>query len=186
MVCRPDIDKLLRLLPPKSSRQTVLFSATFPANTKELCDFALKPNPIVVDCVGEDTEQTAKRVSQWTQSSVSLLPSLLVMFLSSVFGMPPGRMSVLDVSLLSAQVLAEDHILICTKVCSQRRPWPRKDGCPLATNKDLLRQKQAPCLVLLCGPCHMLIYTSIRCHEFGEPSSVPWHSWISWSIKAQS
>lgn len=62
-VCRPDIDKLLRLLPAKSSRQTVLFSATFPANTKELCDFALRPNPVVVDCVGEDTEQTAKRVS---------------------------------------------------------------------------------------------------------------------------
>lgn len=62
-MCRPDIDKLLRLLPPKSSRQTVLFSATFPANTKELCDFALRPQPVVVDCVGEDTEQTAKRVS---------------------------------------------------------------------------------------------------------------------------
>ncbi|KAK9843026.1 hypothetical protein WJX74_005774 [Apatococcus lobatus] len=61
---RPDIDKLLRLLPPKTSRQTVLFSATFPANTKELCDFALRPNPVIVDCVGEDTEQTAKRVQQ--------------------------------------------------------------------------------------------------------------------------
>lgn len=62
MMRRPDIDKLLRLLPPKSGRQTVLFSATFPANTQELCDFALRPNPVVVDTVGEDTEQTARRV----------------------------------------------------------------------------------------------------------------------------
>ena len=63
MLCRPDIDKLLRLLPLKSGRQTVLFSATFPSNTQELCDFALRPNPTLVDTVGEDTEQTATRAS---------------------------------------------------------------------------------------------------------------------------
>ena len=65
------------MLPPKSGRQTVLFSATFPANTKELCDFALRPNPTLVDTVGEDTEQTARRVSCCTMRFGSTAKVLL-------------------------------------------------------------------------------------------------------------
>ena len=34
--CRRDIDKILALLPPRETRQTVLFSATFPADTSSL------------------------------------------------------------------------------------------------------------------------------------------------------
>ena len=50
------------LLPPKHTRQTVLFSATFPQQTSELCKYALRPDMVFVDTVGEDTEATAARV----------------------------------------------------------------------------------------------------------------------------
>lgn len=63
MACRRDIDKLLSLLPPKDRRQTVLFSATFPRDTNELCKFALRPSFAFVDTVGEDTIDTNKQAS---------------------------------------------------------------------------------------------------------------------------
>lgn len=39
---RPAIDELLKALPPKSTRQTLLFSATYPKNIKALADYALR------------------------------------------------------------------------------------------------------------------------------------------------
>lgn len=51
---RPTIDKILAMLPNKSQRQTLLFSATFPHNVKELARFALRPAYSTVDTVGEE------------------------------------------------------------------------------------------------------------------------------------
>ena len=60
--CRPSINELLNILPPKTSRQTLLFSATFPRNIEELCRFALRPGYSMIDTIGEDAEQTADKV----------------------------------------------------------------------------------------------------------------------------
>ena len=60
---RPAIDELLRLLPPKTTRQTMLFSATYPSNIASLAGFALRPGFVTIDTVGEDAEQTADKVS---------------------------------------------------------------------------------------------------------------------------
>ncbi len=60
---RPAIDELLRLLPPKATRQTMLFSATYPSNIASLAGFALRPGFVTIDTVGEDAEQTADKVS---------------------------------------------------------------------------------------------------------------------------
>ena len=62
-VRRPAIDELLRLLPPKATRQTMLFSATYPSNIASLAGFALRPGFATIDTVGEDAEQTADKVS---------------------------------------------------------------------------------------------------------------------------
>ena len=61
-LCRPAIDKIVANLPPKSTRQTLLFSATFPADIKQLSDRALRPGYVIVDAIGENEEQTAERV----------------------------------------------------------------------------------------------------------------------------
>lgn len=60
--CRPAIDELLKLLPAKSTRQTMLFSATFPRNIEELARYALRPGYALIDTIGEDAEQTADKV----------------------------------------------------------------------------------------------------------------------------
>jgi len=39
---KPTILKILNELPPKEQRQALLFSATFPADVKDLAKFALK------------------------------------------------------------------------------------------------------------------------------------------------
>ena len=56
-MCRRDIDKILALLPPKETRQTVLFSATYPADTSSLCKYALRPGFQFVDAVGKDDKE---------------------------------------------------------------------------------------------------------------------------------
>ena len=60
---RPAIDELLRLLPPKTTRQTMLFSATYPSNIASLAGFALRPGFVTIDTVGEDAQQTADKVT---------------------------------------------------------------------------------------------------------------------------
>lgn len=60
---RRDIDKTLEMLPPKHTRQTVLFSATFPQDTSALCQYALRSNFTFVDTVGDDTVDTNKQVA---------------------------------------------------------------------------------------------------------------------------
>lgn len=51
---RPAITKIMNMLPPKSSRQTLLFSATMPPNVMEMARFALREDFQHVDCVGEE------------------------------------------------------------------------------------------------------------------------------------
>ena len=63
---RRDIDAMLKMLPSKQTRQTVLFSATFPRDTSELCQYALRSNFAFVDTVGEDTVDTHAQVCDWS------------------------------------------------------------------------------------------------------------------------
>ncbi len=51
---RPQIDRILRRLPPKGSRQTLLFSATFPQGVQQLTGVAMRPQYATVDCVGKE------------------------------------------------------------------------------------------------------------------------------------
>ena len=53
---------MMSLLPPKHTRQTVLFSATFPKETSELCQYALRPDLAFVDTVGEEDQATHEQV----------------------------------------------------------------------------------------------------------------------------
>ena len=62
--CRPEIEKILRALPSKTTRQTLLFSATFPQDIQELSQFALRPNFNLVDTVGEDSTHSSAQVSE--------------------------------------------------------------------------------------------------------------------------
>ena len=59
---RPAIEKLLRALPPKSTRQTLLYSATFPTQLEQIAQFALRGNPPfeLVDTVGHEEVATHK------------------------------------------------------------------------------------------------------------------------------
>ena len=60
---RPEIRKILGLLPPKNTRQTLLFSATMPKDVMGIARFALRDKFEHIDCVGKDTD-THKRVPQ--------------------------------------------------------------------------------------------------------------------------
>ncbi|CAD7702121.1 unnamed protein product [Ostreobium quekettii] len=60
---RPDLERILAQLPPTSERQTLLFSATMPADVRDMVRLALKPDAAVVDCVGEEVA-THERVEQ--------------------------------------------------------------------------------------------------------------------------
>ena len=60
---RPEIQKILGLLPPKNTRQTLLFSATMPKDVMGIARFALRDKFEHIDCVGKDTD-THKRVPQ--------------------------------------------------------------------------------------------------------------------------
>ena len=69
--CRPEVEKILRALPSKTTRQTLLFSATFPEDIQELSQFALRPNFNLVDTVGEDSTHSSAQVSQPMLSNIS-------------------------------------------------------------------------------------------------------------------
>mmetsp|Transcript_19669 Transcript_19669/g.41461 ORF Transcript_19669/g.41461 Transcript_19669/m.41461 type:complete len:674 (+) Transcript_19669:141-2162(+) len=62
---RPDILRILKLLEPsKTTRQTLLFSATIPNQVEEIAKIAMRPHYNFVDTVGQDEEQTHLHVQQ--------------------------------------------------------------------------------------------------------------------------
>lgn len=79
---RREIDKILEYLPSSSTRQTLLFSATMPADLKTIMRQNMKPNYVEVDCVqdGDAATHTNDRV---TQTHV-VLPSKETDMVSSV------------------------------------------------------------------------------------------------------
>ena len=60
---RPAITQMLNMLPPKQTRQTLLFSATMPADIMGIARFALRESFEHIDCVGED-QSTHQHVAQ--------------------------------------------------------------------------------------------------------------------------
>ena len=61
---RPDIERILALLPSKDSRQTLLFSATVPKAVQDVAAVSLRMGYTYVDTVGEEVEQTHMHVKQ--------------------------------------------------------------------------------------------------------------------------
>jgi ATP-dependent RNA helicase MSS116 len=51
---RREIQAMLRGLPPKDTRQCLLFSATMPADVVDMAELALRKEYRLIDCVGED------------------------------------------------------------------------------------------------------------------------------------
>lgn len=60
---RPAIEAILRNVPGRERRQTLLFSATMPADVEKIAQIALKKEYDFVDCVGEE-ENTHQHVPQ--------------------------------------------------------------------------------------------------------------------------
>ena len=60
---RPQLEKILRALPPPAQRQTLLFSATFPSQVQQLAGLATRGKPTSVDCVGDEVH-TNEQVTQ--------------------------------------------------------------------------------------------------------------------------
>lgn len=73
-VLRPDVEKILRTLPNKSTRQTLLFSATFPQDIQELAKFALRPGFQLIDTVGEDSTHSSSQVRSLLCCSAQTYP----------------------------------------------------------------------------------------------------------------
>ena len=64
---KPSIDKIIRFLPPKENRQTLLFSATVPKGVLQIAADALRPNYALVDTTGlaaDDSGDTHLHVHQ--------------------------------------------------------------------------------------------------------------------------
>lgn len=61
---RPAIEKILARLPPRESRQTLLFSATFPAQLKDVTKKALRPSYEMIDTIGAAEEASNEQVEQ--------------------------------------------------------------------------------------------------------------------------
>ncbi len=74
-----EIEKILSHLPPKETRQTLLFSATVPANIEKLAKAFLRPGNHFVDTVGKESVQTHEHVKQELviSSLFDILPSIL-------------------------------------------------------------------------------------------------------------
>jgi ATP-dependent RNA helicase MSS116 len=62
---RPEITKMLKFLPPKETRQNMLFSATMPKDIANMADIAMTHPFNIVDTVGKDKD-THERVPQFS------------------------------------------------------------------------------------------------------------------------
>ena len=65
---REEITKILQYLPPE--RQTLLFSATLPKQVSEMIETCIKPDHVLIDCIGEVADHSATDVDQ----SYGILP----------------------------------------------------------------------------------------------------------------
>ena len=70
---KPSLEKILRYLPEE--RQTLLYSATFPASVKQISKIALKPNYTFIDTIEEGDQQTNAHVAQ--ESIICTLDNLI-------------------------------------------------------------------------------------------------------------
>lgn len=61
---RPDITRMLNMLPAKETRQTLLFSATMPKDVMGIAQFALRSDFQHIDCVGAE-QSTHQHVPQF-------------------------------------------------------------------------------------------------------------------------
>ncbi|GAX73920.1 hypothetical protein CEUSTIGMA_g1370.t1 [Chlamydomonas eustigma] len=77
---RPTIDKILAQLPGKETRQTLLFSATFPKDVQQLASYAFRKAYKTVDTVGEETGTNV----QVQQMSCVVPPKDLMTYLCAV------------------------------------------------------------------------------------------------------
>jgi ATP-dependent RNA helicase MSS116, mitochondrial len=62
---RPDLTRMLNMLPTKNTRQTLLFSATMPKDIMKMSNFALRENFLHIDTVGKEDQDTHKRIPQF-------------------------------------------------------------------------------------------------------------------------
>jgi len=69
---REDVRQLLTYLPPKHSRQTLLFSATVPPSVQEMIDECVKSERVLVDCIQEDDPNT--HVVNTVEQSHAIIP----------------------------------------------------------------------------------------------------------------
>jgi len=61
---RPAIEKILKSLPSREKRQTLLFSATFPAQLASMTKLVLKSDHKVIDCIGAVDQASNEQVEQ--------------------------------------------------------------------------------------------------------------------------
>lgn len=71
---KPSLEKIIKFL-PSSSRQTLLYSATFPASVEQISKIALKPSYTFIDTIEEGDQQTNIHVEQ--ESIVCSLDGLI-------------------------------------------------------------------------------------------------------------
>ena len=79
---RPSIVKILALLPPPETRQTLLFSATFPAELQALTKSALRASYEMVDCVGpgpQSNEQVEQQVTVCPMDDLHAIAAAVLM-----------------------------------------------------------------------------------------------------------
>jgi ATP-dependent RNA helicase MSS116 len=107
---KPTIDKILRMLPPPATRQTLLFSATVPHTVKEIAAHALRPGDQQrhIDCVGSDLDATADALDQYflTCSLAQLLPTMFSL-LAAQAAQPNAKVIVFFVTARMTQFFAE-------------------------------------------------------------------------------
>jgi len=69
---REDIRSLLRYLPHKDQRQTLLFSATVPPSVQEMIDVCVRPERALVDCIQDD--DPASHTVNTVQQTHAIIP----------------------------------------------------------------------------------------------------------------
>jgi len=94
-LCRQEIEKVIRYLPPKTGRQNVMFSATYPPNIQELASIALRPQRQLVDTVGEEQTHATEQVCLWLGCALQSKHSLII---SGHIGRAPKACSTTAVS----------------------------------------------------------------------------------------